>query len=155
MLPGPSRRAVLSSCGLAAACALAGCLDDAPWAGSSDEPSDGAPSPSGTTEAPTLARSVVSDREARERALAAEEAYLAERLGSATCLGDWGTNATAADEHASVRARTPDAVVVDVSHPYWYDSATVEGDATVAARYRVTAERARRVSGETVAPCRG
>lgn len=149
----PSRRDVLSLCGLAVGLGAAGCLGGRP---SDLFPPDPTPTPDATgtpAATPTLPRSAVSDREARERAIAAEEEYLAERLGSADCLRDWGTHATTADERASVETRTAEAVVVDARHPYWYTTGTAEGDDVSRARYHVTREEERRVDGDAVSPC--
>ncbi|MFC4449984.1 hypothetical protein [Halorussus aquaticus] len=184
-----SRRTLLRSCGLALVLGTAGCLGglqtgDPP--GDHDASEDAATRPGGSTArgttasngstandtatprttAATISPGTVSDEAATERALAAEEAFLTERLGNASCLDDWGTYPTTAQKRATVVERTADGVRVEVSHPFSYsteqtetegDSRTVSlvtADGASRAVYLVTADDARRVSGDTISPCR-
>jgi len=106
-----------------------------------------------TSPATTIPPSSVSDDEAKERALAAEEAHLSERLEAADCLENWGTTATTASEEATVAERTGDGVRVLLQHPYWYSTDDTEADASSSAQYLVDAETAERVGGDDVDPC--
>lgn len=96
----------------------------------------------------------VSDETARERALTAEERYLRTRLGNAACVDGWGTNSyTGVEAEATVRNRTSEGVSVDVVHPFWYGTETVEADGRSEATYLVTENATRRLDGTTVSPC--
>jgi hypothetical protein len=107
-----------------------------------------------TSERTTIPASELSDSEARERALAAEEQFLTERLRNAPCLTDWGTSPTTASKRARVTERTAEGVSVDVTHPYWYSTERTEADVASNAVYLVTADSVRRVRGERVSvPC--
>jgi hypothetical protein len=101
----------------------------------------------------TSATPSVSDEEAKERALAAEEAFLAGRLRNASCLTNWGTYPTTMSESATVVNRTADGVFVEVVHPYSYSTENVSADGGSNALYVVTADGTRRVRGDDVAPC--
>lgn len=96
----------------------------------------------------------VSDETARERALTAEERHLRDRLGNASCVDGWGTNSyTGVEAEANVVNRTSAGVYVDVVHPFWYGTETVEADGRSAATYLVTPNATRRLDGTTIAPC--
>ena len=96
----------------------------------------------------------VTDEAARERALAAEEQYLRDRLENASCAEGWGTNSyTGIQQEATVVNHTTDGVFVDVVHPFWYGTATVDADGRSEATYLVTDDEARRVRGTDVSPC--
>jgi hypothetical protein len=107
----------------------------------------------------------VSETDAKERALQAEESYLTARLSNASCLENWGTSPTVTNEEATVVNRTQDGVLVAVKHPFSYTtvSTTDDPDSTLTARsyadgasrarYLVTEEDARRVSGDEIRPC--
>lgn len=98
----------------------------------------------------------ISDAEANARALAAEEEYLTRRLENATCLEGWDFGGTV-ERRATVLDRTADTVYVEVTHPYAYGQELGRGDSVSDtgsnARYVVTAEGTRRVSGDGVSPC--
>ncbi|NEU56906.1 hypothetical protein [Halorussus sp. MSC15.2] len=172
-----SRRTLLRSCGLALGTGTAGCLGgfqngdpssdpDAPGddatrknestarstTASNGSTANDTATPRTTAEA-TLSPDVVSDEAAKERALAAEEAFLTERLGNASCLDNWGTYPTTAHKRATVVERTADGVRVEVSHPFSYSTRRTEADGASRAVYLVTADDARRVSGDTISPC--
>lgn len=151
------RRRVLAALG-AAAVGSAGCLGATP----ADDPgtptadgADGTESPTAThTETPTATPNPpVADGEATERALAAEETYLRDRLSAADCLENWGTTPTTASREATVVARTDEHVRVDVQHPYWYSTSNAEADGVSEAVYEVTADEERRVEGDEIRPC--
>lgn len=108
----------------------------------------------------------VSDTDAKERALQAEESYLTAHLSNASCLENWGTSPTVTNEEATVVNRTQDGVLVAVKHPFSYTkvlastgdsdstrSARSYADGASRARYLVTEEAVRRVSGDEVQPC--
>lgn len=100
---------------------------------------------------------VLSVPVAEGRALSAEEAYVADQLEDASCLGDWGANEGAATKDATVTNWTAQGVHVTVSMPYAYttesEEGTIHADAVSEAVYLVTALDARRLSGDTIAPC--
>ena len=101
-----------------------------------------------------LETATVSSEDARTRALAAEEQYLRDRLENASCVEGWGTNSyTGVQEEATVVNRTADGVVVDVVHPFWYGTATVDADGRSEATYLVTDDETRRLRGTDVSPC--
>jgi hypothetical protein len=100
-----------------------------------------------------LPASVVSDDEAKERALAAEKEYLAGQLRSAPCLDDWGTYPTTASKEATVTERTTDGVRAEVVHPYSYSTDRTEADGASSAEYLVTDHETTRVDGDVVTPC--
>ena len=155
-----SRRDVLRVCGVAFGLGTAGCIGD-----SSNENSSGGTtvtttdsttthSPSTTSKRTTIAASTVSDKQAKERALTAEEAFLTKQLQNASCLTDWGTTPTTVSKRATVTKRTADGVYVEVTHPYWYSTEQSEADAGSNALYVVTVDGTERVRGENVsAPC--
>ncbi|WP_058366176.1 hypothetical protein [Haloparvum sedimenti] len=143
------RRRLLAAVG-AVAVGSAGCLGAPPA-------SDGTESPTATrTETPTptpTPNPPVGDEEATERALAAEEAYLQDRLSAADCLENWGTTPTTASREAAVVAHTDEHVRVELQHPYWYSTASAEADSASEAVYEVTADDERRVEGDEIQPC--
>lgn|GEM_PF-3313798 len=94
-----------------------------------------------------------TDDRARERAIAAEEQYLADRLGNATCLEEWGTEPTTGEVDATIANRAADVVSVEVTHPYWYSMGRDESDSISNAVYNVTSADIERVSGDDVSPC--
>jgi len=101
-----------------------------------------------------LGGAAVSTDDARERALAAEEAYVTEQFGNASCVEDWGLESyTGVERAATVINRTSEGVYVEVSQPYWYSTAEVEADVGSEARYLVTENDTRRLSGTDVSPC--
>jgi len=161
MPSGPSRRTVLRSCGLLLGFGAAGCLDvtpgesdsDAGSTATTDDATTAAPTTDATSPPETVAPAEVPDSEAKERAFAAEEAYLTERLEAADCLQNWGATASTASEDATVVERNADGVRVNVRHPYWYSTERVDADTRSIARYLVDAERAERLYGSDVDPC--
>lgn len=95
----------------------------------------------------------VSDANATDRALAAEEAYVSEHLSTAECVTEWGTDPTVVDRNATVTNRTADSVAVTVTQPYWYGTTDTEADGASEARYLVTANETTRVDGDDLSPC--
>ena len=94
---------------------------------------------------------------AKQRALNAEEKYVANQLQNESCLKDWGANEGAATIDASVTGVTTDGYRVKVSMPYAY---TVErdGEDTFAdfpseAVYIVSFIVTRRIQGEEISIC--
>ena len=144
------RRAVLALCASAVGLG-AGCLDRSPTDGGDDDattqPDDA------TTEPATVSSSEVSDEEAKDRALAAEEEYLKGELENASCLNGWGTTPSTASESAEVVDRSADGVTVSITHPYWYGTDNVEADGASNAFYVVTEDESRRASGTDIDPC--
>lgn len=92
-------------------------------------------------------------RDAKDRALAAEEAFITRRLENAACLDEWGFSAPVVDKEASVVERTGETFVVDVQHPYWYTEGETHADTGSEARYEVGPETVERVRGDDVSPC--
>lgn len=96
----------------------------------------------------------VSSRDAKERALSAEEDHIARQFENATCVEDWGlTSYVGIEEEATVTNRTGGEAYVAVTHPYWYSTEEVEADVASDARYLVTADGVERVGGTDVSPC--
>lgn len=108
----------------------------------------------------------VTDDEARDRALTAEESHIADSLQTASCLEDWGVGPATIRRSATVENRSGDGVSVDVTQPYWYEivhtraddagnsrTEVSHADAASEATYRVTGEEAVRVQGSTIEPC--
>lgn len=94
---------------------------------------------------------------AQQRALHAEETYVAAQLETASCLDDWGANEGAATAHAAATGVTPLGIRVAVQLPYAYRVET-DGEPTFAdtasqAVYDVTLFGIRRVSGDEITPC--
>jgi hypothetical protein len=96
----------------------------------------------------------LSNANARERALTAEERYLRTRLGNATCVETWRlTSFTGREQSATVTNRTAEGVTVAVTHPYSFSSENRDAAVETDARYLVTEDEARRVDGTEVSPC--
>lgn len=173
-----SRRDVLRACGAAFGIGTAGCLGGSPLgddAGETTETSatdrsstaqsdatrstatlsaSTSTSTQSTTAGPTtIPASTVSDDEAKERALAAEKAYLRTQLKDASCLENWGTAPTTASKRATVAGRTADGVRVELQHPYSYSTGDTHADGASRATYLVTAEDEQRVEGDSISPC--
>lgn len=147
-----SRRDVLLTCGLAVGLGTSGCLGESGTANPvTDSTATDAPD---TTAKRTVSPSVVPDENARERTLAAEEAYLTDVFENASCVEEWGlTSYVGQEKEATVTDRTAEGVCVTVTHPYWYSTEQVDADSMSDARYLVTAEDARRIDGDDVSPC--
>lgn len=107
----------------------------------------------GQTSQTTIGQDLVSDEDAKDRALRAEEHYLSTRLRNATCLKDWGTTPSTTQEEATVLNRTSDGVIVEVTHPYWYTTGSTHADGGSHARYRVTPGETERLDGTEIDPC--
>lgn len=152
-----TRRSVLALLGSGFGLGTAGCFGDSRTDPAAAESTHSKTADDATTETTatrtTVPPAVVSDADAKERALAAEEAYLTERLRSASCLSNWGTYPTTASKRATVADRTADGVRVEVVHPYSYSTDRTEADGASRAVYAVTADDAERVSGDAVSPC--
>lgn len=144
-MPSPNtRRRLLSRSALALTTILTGCLTDS----QSDTPSN---------------RTELSEAEAKEQALHAEETYLERQLSNASCLDDWGTTSTTARKSATVTDQTAEGVRVEVVHPYWFtETRTEEGsnksykshmDGGSHAQYLVAPEDIERLSGDPLSPC--
>ena len=96
----------------------------------------------------------ITDGEARERALAAEERHISDRLGNASCVESWSLDSyVGIEQEATVTNRTASGVHVTVTHPFTYATARTEADVASEARYLVTAEEVDRLDGTDVAPC--
>ncbi|MFC6952384.1 hypothetical protein [Halorubellus litoreus] len=96
----------------------------------------------------------VSNDDATERALDAEEASITERFENASCVESWSlTSYVGIDEEATVLNRTADGVYVNVTHPLSYATDDEEADVATDATYLVTENETRRVSGTNVSPC--
>lgn len=106
------------------------------------------------TASPTETPTAPSDTDAEERALAAEEEYITDRLENAACVNSWGlTDYGGIPENATVSERSEDGVTVEVTHPYWYGTDSKEVDAGTRAEYLVTEESVQRVDGDELEPC--
>jgi hypothetical protein len=95
---------------------------------------------------------------AGQRALAAEEDYVADRLSDTLCLTDWGVNEGAGPSRdASITGLSTSGVRVHVTVPYAYttesDGEPVFADTTSEATYVVTPVTTRRVSGDDLPAC--
>jgi len=96
----------------------------------------------------------VSNDDAKDRALAAEEQHITEQLENAPCVEGWSpTSFVGLEEAATVTNRTAEGVVVQVRHPYSYATEDEEADVESTARYLVTIEEAQRIDGTDVSPC--
>lgn len=96
----------------------------------------------------------VSNDEAKDRALAAEEAYITEQLENASCVQSWSLRSfVGIEEEATTLNETATGIYVEVSHPYSYATNTTEADVGTEARYFVTANMTDRLAGTTVSPC--
>jgi hypothetical protein len=95
---------------------------------------------------------------AGQRALAAEEDYVADRLSDTLCLTDWGVNEGAGPSRdASITGLSTSGVRVHVTVPYAYttesDGEPVFADTASEATYVVTPVTTRRVSGDDLPVC--
>ncbi|SEF59195.1 hypothetical protein SAMN04488133_0209 [Halobellus limi] len=95
---------------------------------------------------------------AEHRALDAESEHVAQQLGSAPCLTDWGVDEGAGPRRdASVTGVTAASIRVDVTIPYAYTTETDDGavyaDTASEATYEVSLAGLRRVRGDDVSPC--
>lgn len=90
----------------------------------------------------------------KERALAAEEAYISEELENASCVDEWGlTDYGGWGKEATPINRSSDGVYVEVRHPYWFGTEELEADAGSEATYLVTDNGVQRLGGTKVSPC--
>lgn len=142
-----SRRSLLGVCGTVIGVTTPGCISNTSISGG-----------------PTISQSDISDESAKERALAAEEEFIEDRLSAASCLDDWGTWASVGiDEEATIQERTSKGVVVDVTHPFWYTAVRTEqsssrtgiseADGATNAQYLVTIDATERLDGDELSPC--
>ncbi|WP_256295978.1 hypothetical protein [Haloarchaeobius salinus] len=129
---------------------LTGCLN-LPGQATTAEPTTTAPLP--PTPQPVSDLSELSESEAGEIALQAEETYLSMHLRNASCLETWGTYPTTSSTVATVVNRSAERIIVTVQHPYSYSTDTSEADSSSTARYRVTENGTTRLSGDEIAPC--
>ncbi|MFC7071459.1 hypothetical protein [Halobaculum lipolyticum] len=90
---------------------------------------------------------------AGDRALAAEQAFLEDRLAAADCLDSYGTGEVVVSERARVVGVRPTGLVVDVRHPYALSTGRLEADAVAEARYLVGPDAVRRLDGDEIDPC--
>lgn len=90
---------------------------------------------------------------AKERAIDTEESYLSVQLRNASCLKDWGTAPTTQRKKATIVNRTEASVVVSVTHPYWYTTGSRNADGISKAKYLVTLNDTKRISGTDIQPC--
>mgnify|MGYP000392145502 CR=1 FL=1 len=116
----------------------------------------------GAPTAPGAGETGVSDEAATNRALAAEERYIASALSNADCVDSWGTAPTITQKEATVVERGGEGVLVEVQHPFSYSTETttedgrnesIHADGATEATYRVTADGTERVSGTGLSPC--
>lgn len=126
-MPSLSRRQVLALCGTTIGLGIAGCTGNV--------------------------LSKVSNKEAKKRALTAEKKHLTQHLQNATCLTDWGTDSTTANQQATITNRTADSVYVEVTHPYWYSTENLDADGGSNAVYVVGPDSIQRVRGDQLSPC--
>lgn len=95
---------------------------------------------------------------AHQRALAAEQEYVAAQLENESCLTEWGVNEGAATQRVSVTGVTADGLRVAVRLPYAYTVADENGELIFAdtssnAVYAVTFTETRRIRGDTISIC--
>jgi hypothetical protein len=95
---------------------------------------------------------------AGQRALAAEEDYVATHLANESCLTDWGVNEGAGpSKDASIAGLSTSGVRVHVTVPYAYttesDGEPIFADTASEATYVVTPVTTRRVSGDDLPTC--
>lgn len=156
MPPNALRRDFLRLSGATAILGIAGCIgDSAGGTGSSDTPEvTTTEARSSTSEQPTTSTLEISEKEAEERALSAEEEYITNRFENASCVNEWGLNSyTGFEKDAKVTNRTTDGFEVAVSHPYWWSNNQTDADGGSKSRYLITAETTKRISGDEVSPC--
>ena len=156
-----TRRRFLSSSGIGLVTILTGCLTNSNY----DAPANRTTSSTAqeTSDGQTVASAVLSDAEAKERALHTEENYLERQFSSASCLDEWGTTATTVRKSATVTDRTAEGVRVEVIHPFWFMETWTEAGSNRAyqshadggshAQYLVTPETIKRLSGDSLSPC--
>lgn len=103
------------------------------------------------------AAGVVSGFVAEQRALDAEEAYVAEQLRDEPCLTDRGVNEGAATRRVSITGVTAGGVRVAVSVPYAYtverNGEPIFADTASDAVYGVTLTSTRRIRGDDIDIC--
>lgn len=101
-----------------------------------------------------LGTSGVSNSDAKERALAAEEQHITEQLENASCVESWSlASFVGLEKEASVTNRTDEGVHVVVKHPYSYSTERDEADVESEAHYLVSPDDVDRISGTEVSPC--
>lgn len=101
-----------------------------------------------------LGGSAVPTEEAKERALAAEEAHITSQLENASCVKSWGlTSYAGVEKEAAVTNQTAEGVYIQITHPYWYSTEQDEADVGSNALYLVTPEEVQRLDGTHVSPC--
>lgn len=156
------RRTVLRASGVVFALGATGCTEYLPYETSSDETtvaytttrlnSTTTRPRSTSSEETTVAPSIVSDEEAKERTLTAEEEFLTEQLQNASCLTDWGVTPGSISD-ATVTKRTADGVYVAVTVEWYYTKGDTDDDGASNAVYVVTADSIKRVQGDKLSPC--
>jgi len=96
----------------------------------------------------------VTDEDAKERALTAEEQYITEQLENASCVNSWSLNSyVGLEEQATVTNQTDKGVHVAVKHPYTYGTEKDEADGGTEAHYLVTPDQVDRINGTKLSPC--
>lgn len=101
-----------------------------------------------------LGGSGVSNSDAKERVLAAEEEHITEQFENASCVESWSPiSFVGLEKQAKVTNRTDEGVYVAVKHPYSYSTEQDEADVESDAQYLVTPDGVQRISGTTVSPC--
>lgn len=105
-----------------------------------------------------VAGSTLASIIAEDRALDAEEDYVAGNLEDTSCLTEWGTSEGAGpSKDASVTKVTTSGVRVTVTLPYAYtaesDGETVYADTASEALYRVKFTGTQRLAGDEITPC--
>lgn len=93
-----------------------------------------------------------------DRALDAEEEYVASNLENRSCLTEWGTREGAGPStDASVTKVTTSGVRVTVTLPYAYttesDGETIYADTASEAVYQVNFTETQRLTGDEITPC--
>ena len=116
-----------------------------------------------TSDDQPIAPTALSDAEAKERALHAEETYLERQLSSASCLDEWDTTATTVRKNATITDRTTEGVRVEVVHPFWSTETWTEAgsnrsyqshtDGGSKAQYLVTPKTIKRLGGDSLSLC--
>lgn len=101
-----------------------------------------------------LGVSGVSNSDAKERALAAEEQHITKQLENASCVENWSlVSFVGLEKEASITNRTDEGVHVVVKHPYSYSTEQDEADHESEAHYLVSPDDVDRISGTKVSPC--
>lgn len=164
IMPSPiSRRDILCLCGVTFGLGTAGCLEDSPSGNgfettvsntTTQVESTTTHTPVTTSDRTTIALIDVSDEEAIERALAAEEEFLAEHFRNASCLTDWGVTPRSAASQTKVTKRTAEGVYVAATVEWYTTTEEVDDDGLSKAVYVVTADSIERVQGDSPwSPC--